>query len=68
MLSKLETLKVSDASREANDHRLPSDAEIAGRVLEIRSGWDLNERISRREEAERRFNDLVRSLTESIAA
>ena len=46
----------------------PSDTEIAMRVLEIRRHWDLKERISRRDEAERRFNDLIQTLTESTAA
>lgn len=47
---------------------LPSDHEIAARVLEIRKGWDLNERIARRDEAERRFTDLIETLTQSVAA
>jgi hypothetical protein len=41
-----------------------SDAEIFHRVLHIRSGWSLAERIQRRREAERRFADLVARLSE----
>ncbi|MEM9827253.1 MAG: hypothetical protein AAF958_11720 [Planctomycetota bacterium] len=52
----------------SQNETLPSDDEIAQRVLEIRSQWDLKERISRRDEAERRFSDLIQQLTESIAA
>jgi hypothetical protein len=39
-----------------------SDAEVFHRVLHIRSGWSLAERIQRRREAERRFADLVARL------
>jgi hypothetical protein len=39
-----------------------SDAEILQRVLNIRSGWTLAERIARRREAERRFAALVNQL------
>ena len=41
-----------------------SDAEVFHRVLHIRSGWSLAERIRRRREAERRFADLVARLGE----
>ena len=41
-----------------------SDAEVFHRVLHIRSGWSLAERIQRRREAERRFADLVARLGE----
>jgi hypothetical protein len=41
-----------------------SDAEVFHRVLHIRSGWSLAERIQRRREAERRFADLVSRLGE----
>jgi hypothetical protein len=41
-----------------------SDAEVFHRVLHIRSGWSLAERIQRRREAERRFADLVARLSE----
>ncbi len=46
-----------------------SDLEVSRRVLEIRSGWSLGERVRRRREAERRFADLLESLvTECEAA
>ncbi len=39
-----------------------SDAEISARVLRIRSGWSVQERMERRREAERRFANLIESL------
>ncbi len=39
-----------------------SDAEISERVLSIRSGWSVAERMQRRREAERRFANLIESL------
>lgn len=39
-----------------------SDAEISARVLRIRSGWSVKERMERRREAERRFANLIESL------
>jgi hypothetical protein len=39
-----------------------SDAEISARVLSIRSGWSVAERMQRRREAERRFANLIESL------
>lgn len=53
---------------EAQIETLPSDTEISARVLQIRQSWDLNERIERRDEAERRFSDLINTLTGSTAA
>lgn len=55
-------------AQQSQNETFPSDDEIARRVLEIRSGWDLQERLSRRDEAERRFSDLIQQLTEAIAA
>ena len=46
-----------------NENKI-SDAEVFHRVLHIRSGWSLAERIQRRREAERRFADLVSRLGE----
>jgi hypothetical protein len=39
-----------------------SDSEISERVLRIRSGWSVAERVQRRREAERRFADLIDKL------
>ena len=39
-----------------------SNAEISARVLHIRSGWSVVERMQRRREAERRFANLIESL------
>ncbi|OYP35065.1 hypothetical protein CGZ80_13065 [Rhodopirellula sp. MGV] len=39
-----------------------SDAEIMRRVRDIRSNWSLSERKARREEADRRFQNLVDTL------
>ena len=47
---------------------LPSDEEISRRVLRIRSGWTVEERIRRRHEAEMRFADLVCKLIEADIA
>ena len=47
---------------------LPSDAEISRRVLRIRAGWSVEERVKRRREAEARFADLLYKLIESDIA
>lgn len=39
-----------------------SDAEIMRRVRDIRSTWSLSERRARREEADRRFENLIETL------
>jgi hypothetical protein len=39
-----------------------SDLEVSRRVLAIRAGWSLSERVRRRREAERRFADLLDAL------
>ncbi|MCC9600852.1 hypothetical protein LOC67_09765 [Stieleria sp. JC731] len=39
-----------------------SDAEIMRRVRDIRANWTLSERKARREEADRRFQNLVDTL------
>lgn len=44
------------------DETQVSDAEISRRVLNIRKGWSLSERIQRRREAERRFAELISRL------
>ncbi len=45
-----------------------SDREISNRVLKIRSGWSVAERIRRRHEAERRFDELIDTLMGAHAA
>ena len=47
---------------------LPTYAEISRRVLLIRSKWSIQERIRRRNEAERRFEELVDTLMCAEAA
>jgi len=39
-----------------------SDAEIMRRVRDIRSSWSVSERCARREEAERRFENLLETI------
>ena len=45
-----------------------SDVEIARQLLEIRQGWNLRERIARREHAATHFGDLINTLRDSVAA
>ena len=45
-----------------------SDVEISRRVLEIRAGWSVSERVRRRQEAERRFSNLLDALNAAEAA
>lgn len=66
MLTEAQT--TNDFSAAAQNEKLPNDHEIAERVLRIRSGWDLNERIARREEADRRFRELCESLGDIASA
>lgn len=64
------TLTIDPTTNEtpvANDG-VPSDAEISRRVLQIRSKWSISERIERRHEAERRFEELVDTLMCAEAA
>lgn len=53
------------AATESTDRQesFVSDAEISRRVLSIRSGWTVAERMARRREAERRFADLMDKLS-----
>lgn len=46
-----------------NETRL-SDQEIFDRVATIRSQWTLEERVERRREADRRFENLLDILTD----
>lgn len=43
-----------------------SDREIANRVWAIRSSWNIEERLQRRREAERRFERLAAALKVEI--
>ncbi|WP_372717107.1 hypothetical protein [Novipirellula sp.] len=45
-----------------------SDAEISRRVLAIRSGWSISERVRRRRDANERFLDLMVALSAGDAA
>jgi len=47
---------------------LPSDTEIIRRVQAIRSQWSVSERLRRRQEADRRFSDLLDALSVDHAA
>jgi len=56
---------VSETSPSAQNETLPSDFEISRRVLRIRAGWSVGERVRRRREAEHRFADLMIKLVEA---
>ncbi len=45
-----------------------SDVEISRRVLAIRSGWSISERVRRRNDANERFLDLMMALSTCDAA
>lgn len=53
---------VSEGRSSNQNETFVSDAEISARVLRIRSGWSVQERMERRREAERRFANLIESL------
>lgn len=55
--------QVNSHNRLPQDETLVSDEEISRRLLSIRSGWTVAERIERRREAERRFSELLNVLT-----
>ncbi len=65
MLTTTCTPTVTNTSAAAQNETLPSDIEISRRVLRIRSGWTVGERVRRRREAERRFADLMTALAEA---
>lgn len=44
-----------------------SDREISRRVLQIRAGWSIAERVQRRREADRRFGELLNTLLADAA-
>lgn len=53
---------VSNLSPMSHDETVPNAEEIARRVLAIRAGWDLRERISRRRVGQKRLNELLNLL------
>lgn len=60
--------EVSSWERSAQNEIPLTDREVSERVLHIRSGWSVKERLARRREAERRFAELIDALAESTAA
>ena len=59
---------LTNTDTQINNEVTLSDAEISRRVLHIRSGWSLSERVARRREAERRFVELLDTLMCAEAA
>ena len=59
---------VSESTLTAQNETFPSDFEISRRVLRIRSGWSVGERMRRRRAAEQRFADLMDKLVGIEAA
>lgn len=57
-----------EETRTSHHETSVSDFEISRRVMEIRAGWSLSERIRRRREAESRFADLMTSLGVELEA
>lgn len=62
LTATLPTPNVSDRRHANQNETFVSDAEISARILRIRSGWTVQERMDRRREAERRFADLIERL------
>jgi len=66
MLTATYNESVSDVitmpQNETAEANLVSDIEVSRRVLAIRSKWSISERIRRREEADKRFGDLMEAL------
>ncbi len=62
LTATLPTPSVSESRHSNQNETFVSDADISERVLRIRSGWSVKERMERRREAERRFANLVESL------
>ena len=61
--------EVSSCENSSAHNEIPmTDAEVSQRVLHIRSGWSVQERIGRRQEAERRFAELIEALAGASAA
>lgn len=62
MLTATREATVSELNAVPQVETLPTDHEIAARVSDIRSQWTVSERVQRRQEAERRFADLLDKL------
>lgn len=60
--------EVSSWENHAQNEIPLTDAEVSRRVLNIRSGWSVQERVERRHEAERRFAELIEALAENSSA
>lgn len=67
MMTAVCNTEVLEAQTEAQNETLGteielSDAEIMRRVRNIRSTWSPSERHARREEADRRFENLIETI------
>ncbi len=58
---------VSETPIVAQNEITVSDREISRRVLQIRAGWTITERVRRRREADRRFEELLDTLLADAA-
>ncbi|MGI9468561.1 MAG: hypothetical protein ACR2OA_15695 [Rubripirellula sp.] len=68
MLTLTNQNSVSERISVTQNETFPSDAEISRRVMRIRSGWSVGEKVRRRREAEERFADLLDKLVGDTAA
>ena len=68
MLTVTRPETVSKSTTPAQNETRLSDAEISRRVVAIRSGWTIAERVRRRREADKRFLDLIDALSACEAA
>ncbi len=68
MLTATREANVFETTATTQNEITVSDREISERVLKIRAGWSVAERIRRRHEAERRFDELIDTLTGAHAA
>ncbi len=60
--------EVSSWEQVAQNESPLTDLEVSQRVLHIRSGWSVKERLERRREAERRFAELIDALASATTA
>jgi hypothetical protein len=60
--------EVSSWEKAVHNETPLTDREVSQRVLHIRSGWSVQERLERRREAERRFAELVEALADATTA
>ncbi|MAI33736.1 MAG: hypothetical protein L7W43_07285 [Rubripirellula sp.] len=68
MLTSTNQNSVSERTSVPQNETFLSDAEISRRVMRIRSGWSVGEKVRRRREAEERFADLMGKLVGDTAA